>query len=137
MNKDGMHANLLRSHGLRATPQRLALMGILARARHPMSITELAALQNGKALDTTTFYRGLETLLEAGIVKKVNLQHEHADYELVRDHHHHLVCTDCEKIEDIDWCPAPGLPTRVIRESSFKTIDDHAVEFFGLCKACA
>ncbi len=136
MDKKGTSTHLLRSRGLRATPQRLVLMSLLAKANHPMSIPELSSLQGSEALDNTTFYRGLEALTAAGLVRKVNLRHEHTDYELVRDHHHHLVCENCEKIENIDWCPAPSVPPNVLKGSGFTTLSDHAIEFFGLCKMC-
>lgn len=136
MKQSGDHSALLRSCGLRATPQRLEIVRILYEATQPMSIPELATLPSKENMDTTTFYRNLEALVKAGLVRKVDLRHEHTDYELIRDHHHHLICNDCGKVEDISWCPIPTSPARILQESHFSALTDHAIEFFGLCKAC-
>lgn len=131
---------LLKAKGLRATPQRLALLACLTKAKGPASIAELQALEEGEGMDTATFYRGVESLVSAGLVRKVNLNHGHTDYELSTegDHHHHLVCTNCSTIEDFDWCPEPDLEKKILKKSArFAQVDEHALELFGLCKRCA
>jgi Fe2+ or Zn2+ uptake regulation protein len=129
----------LQSKGLRATSQRLELLQILTEAGKPMGIAELQELSKGEVMDTATFYRGLETFTEAGLVRKVNLRHGHMDYEITHegDHHHHVVCQKCGEIESFDWCPDNTLRNQILKNTSFSSIDDHALEFFGLCKKCA
>jgi len=92
------------------------------------------------ALNQVTLYRALEALREAGIVARVNLEHEHAHYELSagRPHHHHAICRGCGHIEDIEM-PHPASPESEAkrRAKGFARIDSHSLEFFGLCRDCA
>jgi len=104
--KNDTHTTLLRSRGLRATPQRLQVLGLLAVAKRPVSIPELQKKAGKQALDSVTLYRSLETLVEKSLARPVDLRHGHTEYELVgENHHHHVVCEKCGRIEDIDWCP--------------------------------
>lgn len=83
----------LRAAGSRATPGRLALLGVLERARCPLAVAELEARLPG--LNQATLYRALLALAAAGLLrrgmKEGVMQYEYAG----RPHHHHLVCTDC------------------------------------------
>lgn len=136
------HADLLRSKGLKVTPRRLRLMTLLAQAQQPMSVGDLRAKikETPDSVDAVTLYRALEALATAGIVRRVDLRHGHADYELIvpGNHHHHLVCTDCGVLESFsdDFCNA--LAERLVEQSSgFKTVTAHSMEFFGRCVHCS
>lgn len=140
MSTSKAHQTLLKDVGLRATSQRLSLLACLEKAKGPASIAELQALEAGKGMDTATFYRGIESLVSVGLVRKVNLNHGHTDYELSTegDHHHHLVCTKCSTTEDFDWCPELELAKKILKKSKyFAQVNEHALELFGLCKRCA
>jgi len=88
----------------------------------------------GGALNLATLYRALDALVVDGVVRRVDFRHGHAHYELAaeRAHHHHLACTGCGAIEDVDCTLRP----RLKKSSVFAAITDHAMEYFGLCKAC-
>jgi Fe2+ or Zn2+ uptake regulation protein len=134
------YETLLREHGLRATQQRIALLRELGVADRPLGIGELQERIHAGSMDTVTFYRILETLTEAGLVRKVNLRHGHMDYEFVREgeHHHHVACTKCGDVESFEWCPDTNLRASILRKTKrFSTINDHALEFFGVCDRCA
>jgi Fe2+ or Zn2+ uptake regulation protein len=87
----------------------------------------------------TTVYRALEALAETGAVLRVDLGHAHAHYEVARkkDHHHHIICKSCGKIEDIEVCGPRELESTVLKKSKkFSIIKSHALEFFGVCNIC-
>lgn len=128
--------DLLRSVGLRATSQRVKMVDILRYKHRPTSVEELVTFGK-RAFDTTTAYRTLETLLKHGIVRKMDLDRNHALYELAEDHHHHAVCVSCGIIQDVSMCISPSLDEKVRTVVRFSRIDSHALEFFGVCKACA
>jgi Fur family transcriptional regulator, ferric uptake regulator len=132
-------AILLRKEGFKATPGRLSLLSILAKADHPLSIGSILEELRG-SLDQATVYRALETLADVGIVRRVDIGHGHADYELSegeRHHHHHLICKSCGKVEDVDYCDAAEIENAVLKKSrAFSKIDTHSLEFFGKCKKC-
>lgn len=129
------HPSLLRAAGLRVTDGRLALLALLASEREPRTVQELEQRMKG-ALNQVTLYRALDALHTAGIVARVNLEHEHAHYELVagRPHHHHAVCRSCGFIEDIE---IPHDESAKKYTKQFARIDTHAIELFGICKRCS
>lgn len=126
---------LLKEKGLRATPKRIALLETLSRARKPKTAEELHA---EVASDLVTVYRNLQSLVAAELVSEVRLKDASVRYEFTHGHHHHLVCTECNTIEELDSCDLASLEKSVLKKSSrFASIDEHSLEFFGLCKSCA
>lgn len=132
------NATLLRKKGFRATPGKLRILSALQESQEPTSIAELSKKLK-KKVDVVTVYRALESLVNAGLVRRVDLHHPHAHYEYVdeTEHHHHLVCRLCGKVEDVESCDPMHLEGRVLRKSKeFASIETHAMEFFGVCKDC-
>lgn len=132
-------AALLRESGRKATPGRLLLLGVLANANHPLSTHEITT-QLKERLNQATVYRALLSLTGVGIVKRVNMQHLHAHYELIskETHHHHIICKHCGLVEDVERCDTTHLEKLLLKKSKkFTTIHDHSLEFFGFCKKCA
>ncbi len=130
----------LRDHGLRATQARIDLLTVLDQAKKPLRPQDIAAKLKA---DTATVYRSLGALVERGLVKRLDLDKQAKFYELERgDDHHHLVCTTCQKIEDVricedDTCRVDELAKRALSGSSFSNISHHRLEFFGLCNTCS
>jgi Fur family ferric uptake transcriptional regulator len=134
------YTSLLRSHGLKATPQRVQVLSLLATQKKPMSIAELQKKSTkNNAIDTVTLYRSLDTLIKSELVRSVDLRHGHTDYEFIGEgaHHHHLVCEKCGAIEDFDWCPEESFKQKILKNTSqFAAVTDHSLELFGICKKC-
>jgi Fur family ferric uptake transcriptional regulator len=132
-------ADSLRGSGFRVTRGRIALLHLLKKARKPLSIQEIVKIGHGKTMDQATIYRTLTDLAAAGIVRRADLNTgtAHFEYTPDRPHHHHLVCTDCGTIEDIETCAVETLQKNVVRSSKqFTDIYSHNLEFFGRCKKC-
>lgn len=131
-------AAILRKSGYKATPGRLSLLLLLAKADHPLAIHEITEGSKG-GLNQATIYRALETLCGVGIVRRVDMQHAHAHYELAEGakHHHHLICKQCGRVEDVEHCDVAAIEQAVLKKSkAFASIQTHSLEFFGLCKKC-
>ena len=128
---------LLHARGLKVTQPRVALLSVLADAKHPLRAQDIAgALPDGTA-DTATVYRSMNALVAKGIVRRIDLDATAKFFELDRgDDHHHLVCTKCQKIEDVHACEVDEISQRVLSGSSFSHISHHNLEFFGLCNSC-
>jgi len=134
--KSEVHKKILQASGSKITPRRLALLAILKKANKPLSVEELAKALSGR-MDRVTVYRALDALSAAGSVRRIDVGHAHAHYELTGEHHHHLICKSCGRIEDVSECPGANLEKRALQTSKhFGRIEDHALEFFGLCNAC-
>ena len=128
--------SLLRSVGLRATPARRTLLDALKAAHRPLTVEELHA--QASETDLVTVYRTVQSFVEQRLVQEVRLRKEPARYEFFSGmHHHHLVCTGCGTIDELPECDIATLEKTVLKKSSFVSVTDHALEFFGSCRACA
>jgi len=133
------HAQQLRAAGLRATPQRLAVLNVLARAHKPLALHDVTAMLDEGVANQSTLYRAMHDLCDVGIVRLVDLRHAHAHYELVTDtEHHHLICTSCGTVEDYSSPLCRKIEADALKQSiSFASISEHAFELYGTCKRCA
>jgi Fur family ferric uptake transcriptional regulator len=133
-------STLLREHGFRVTKGKQALLQALHAHNAPLSVGALHEALGKHAPNPTTLYRSLLDLANAGIVRRTDLNTgiAHFEYTPERPHHHHIVCTSCNAIEEIDLCNVGTLEKKVARASKqFAHIDTHSLEFFGHCRACA
>ncbi len=130
---------LLKDGGLKITFGRLGLLDIFKHSKRPLTVKEIAKLyKNIGKIDLATLYRNMESLEETDIIKKVRIADNEIHYELPSLHHHHLVCTRCNKIADVQICLNNKLiPKDVVKKLGFKKITSHSLEFFGLCKKCS
>lgn len=133
----------LSEEGVRYTSGRREVIQKLADGSGPRSAAELSA-DLGPSVPVSTLYRTLSTLEEVGIVSPHFVTKGVARYELAEwlmGHHHHLVCTNCSTVLDID-VPAEyeaqvhALVEDISAGESF-TPANHALEIEGLCKDCA
>lgn len=93
--------------------------------------------QESQELDQSTVYRIIESLAKEGFVKVISLLEGYNRYELERgDHHHHFVCTECEKILPVHLDNHLIESEKEIEEKEGVTITNHSLEFFGICKSC-
>ncbi len=126
----------LRDQGFRSTEGRLSLLSILKRADKPLSVPEIVR-QLQSNLDEVNVYRALEALSGKGLLVRSDMRQGGAWYEYAHAHHHHLVCSDCGLMEDVEDCGDKRMEKKALENSrSFVKIQTQALEFFGLCKEC-
>ena len=81
---------------MRLTKHRKDILDTLASQHGTLSATALnTALPH---INLVTIYRTLETLTEAGLIKKMNFGTNEAVYEHQTEAHHHAICTDCGRV---------------------------------------
>lgn len=107
------------------------LLNLLERSQAPISVPEILKIIPA---NKTTIYRELESFLNDGKVAEVTFGDGKKRFELVKDHHHHLICEGCGKVEDIE-IDENYLLHDINKKSKFKVIK-HSIEFFGLCPKC-
>ncbi len=126
----------LKKQGYRSTKPRQEVIKVL-NAR-PLTVGEIYSTLQKKhiKIDLASVYRSLDLFLKMGVVNSIDLGEDKRRYELVQsqNHHHHLVCNHCGKIEDVKF-DENLFDDKIIKKSHFK-IDHHHLEFFGLCKNC-
>ncbi len=137
MNNQSLQEKLLKSHQFKVTPARLEILHILSESQVPLDAEAIFKKLKDKQTNNVTVYRTLTSFAKKGIVRRVDLRKDAVCFELADNHHHHIVCTDCGDVEDVDVCLSAEIQKTISSKSKkFKTITDHSLEFFGQCKKC-
>ena len=132
-------AERLREKSRKLTGPRRAIIAALETQAHPLTIREIHALAGPAECDLATIYRSMHLLERMQLVQRFDFGDSLARYELIRhdehEHHHHLICTDCAKVVEIEECFPEELERRIAAGNGFTRIT-HKLEFFGLCPQC-
>ena len=128
----------LKSRDFRITPQRLAILRILAASEGHPSVD--AIYQEVKALFPTTslatVYKTVSLLKELNEVLELGFpdgSNRYDGYNPVP--HPHAICMKCKKIMDPELMNIDALSEEMSRKTGYK-IFHHRLDFFGLCPDC-
>lgn len=131
-------AELLRTAGLRVTAPRLAVLRATERMPHATADAIVSALS--AELPTTSHqavYGVLAALTGVGLVRRIEPAGSPARYERrTGDNHHHIVCTMCGAIEDVD-CAVGHAPCLTPSETHGFAVTTAEVTYWGICERCA
>ena len=128
---------VIKGKGLKVTPVRLTVFETLSRTKRPETVKNIYKKLKKDNIDLVTLYRTLATFEKNQLVKRVDLHKNVVYYELNTEHHHHIVCTDCGRVEDFKFCNMNNLVKKIVANASyFKDVQDHDFEIFGICNAC-
>ena len=134
-------------HASRLTAPREAILELLSRSSKHMSAKEIYASLHGSypGIGMSTVYRTLDLLARMGIVTKLAIGDGQSRYEFKSkekdEHHHHLICTNCGKIInyseflDEELGLVKKTEERLAKKYNF-IIQDHNIEFLGICEKC-
>ena len=92
----------IKSAGLRVTPQRLAILDAVYRLdNHPTAENIIESIRETHiSIATGTVYKVLETLVKNRLIRKVKTENDVMRYDGFTDQHHHLYCSESDRIED-------------------------------------
>jgi Fur family transcriptional regulator, ferric uptake regulator len=130
--------DLLRSRGLRMTPQRRAIVSEVMRTQGHISPSAIARKVQGDmpGINASTVYRTITLLEEVGV-----LQHSHletgAEYHRAEEAHHvHLTCGRCGRDDALSIDEASKLSALIHRHAGFEADLTHFA-ITGLCAECS
>lgn len=127
----------LRSAGLRITGTRRAAYDALRRSPHQAAdavFRDVAASVPGTSLQSV--YNALADFVAAGLVRRIEPAGHPGLYELrIQDNHHHLVCTGCGRVDDVD-CVVGHAPCLTPSSTNGFVVQSAEVTFWGLCPDC-
>jgi Fur family transcriptional regulator, peroxide stress response regulator len=91
----------LNKNGLKVTPQRIAVFEAALALSHP-TVDQIFEYVHQKYPGAArgTVYNILESLAEKKLIHKVKADTGSMRYDAILDSHHHLYCSECNKIED-------------------------------------
>ena len=132
-------AGILREEGFKLTPQRHAVLRVIASHHDhlsPEAIYEITR-QESPHIGRVTIYRTLELLNKLNLVCRVHAQDGCRSYMMKRptEHHHHLVCSGCGQAVDFSECDLSRLEKNLSEKTGF-AIEGHLLELYGRCKTC-
>ncbi|MCW2499981.1 MAG: transcriptional repressor [Frankiales bacterium] len=128
----------LRARGYRLTPQRQLVLEAVGELGHgtPEEIAT-AVRRTASGVNISTIYRNLELLEELGLVRHTHLGHGAPTYSVAgNDDHVHLVCRDCDGVEEASTELVQDVVERLAAEKGF-TVDVGHFALFGRCRSCS
>jgi Fe2+ or Zn2+ uptake regulation protein len=126
------------TQNVRQTPVRQALCDYFKSYDEPADYIQIMEFldSSGRRVNKTTVYRQLDFLVESEIIQELDFGEGKKRYELAKSHHHHLLCTSCDKIECIAFAEdLHSQEAEILKTTHFK-VTGHMLEFFGICKKC-
>ena len=133
-----MYLELSRS-GCRVTQQRKSIVTEFARQQRYVTPQELHARLAGRRprIGLATVYRTLEVLERIGAASRALRPSGEASYLFCAGaHHHHAVCVNCGKVDDVPCGSAERLARSLANRLRFR-LTQHRVELVGLCERCS
>jgi Fur family ferric uptake transcriptional regulator len=131
----------LRRAGYQRSDARLGVIEALAAHDCAVTAPELEAELRGRepTAGRATVYRVLEQLERLELVHRVDVGREISSFERAgpgTEHHHHIVCQNCGRINPFEDKGLERVVKRVSKESSF-AISEHEIVLRGMCPSCS
>ena len=130
---------ILADHKVSITNPRIIVLEALLELKGPITVDDLLAQLKDKVAKST-LYRVLNDLKDINILHEFSTPDSQTVVELMLEdhsHHHHLFCSDCGEIIDVEM--ATEFENRLLKEikrieKKFNfVIEDHRLELFGKC----
>ena len=125
----------LEARGHRVTPSRRAVLAAVLQQQGHFSVDDL--LHRCRGAGRATVFRTVRLLTELGVVCRVLLDDGSLHYRVSEraQHHHHLVCTRCGGVRDLEECAVGDLMRELSKITGYE-IEGHWLEFYGHCGSC-
>lgn len=130
--------SVIRAAGLRVTSARVAVLDALREHPHASAdaiFTDVDRRAPGTTLQSV--YNALSDFEAARLVRRIQPAGQPMRFEVrIDDNHHHLVCTSCGRVEDVD-CIVGEAPCLHPSQTHGFALTQAEITFWGLCAACA
>jgi Fur family peroxide stress response transcriptional regulator len=127
--------------GLKATPQRMAIMEYLSGNRTHPGAEDVYSSLIGRypGLSRTTVYNVMAKLVERNFVRELDIDPERKRFDAFTEPHDHFYCRSCRNVYDV---PADPLAADLQENGWNKNMDGHRLEglclnFTGVCRECS
>ena len=139
MSAQNPHIQRLKQSGYRLTRARLTVLRVLETEHgHITSADVLGKVARiNPAIGRASVFRTLDLFTQLGIVRPTYINTSSTPtYVLMHGgHHHHVICTDCNRIFEFDDCGLDNLTNNLEATLSVQ-ISGHLLEFYGRCQDC-
>ena len=128
----------LKDHDFRLTPQRLAVLKVLAVSEGHPSVERIHETVRAEFPTTSiaTIYKTVNLLKQLNEVLELGFSDGSNRYDGNKPFPHpHVICTECKEIIDPNLGSLKDLTKEVIKETGYQILN-HRVDFFGICRDC-
>lgn len=128
----------LQEQGCRLTPQRLAVLQVLASGQEHPTVEEIhqVVLERFPTTSLATVYKTVTLLRELGEVRALGYSEGSNRYDGFQPQAHpHMYCRCCGAIMDPELPQMEAFLQAVAEHTGFM-VEDYQVDFFGVCNAC-
>ena len=127
-----------RDTGHKITPQRLAIIEIIATSTGHPSVEDIYdQIRNDfPTMSLATVYRNIVLMKSLGQILELGFPDGSNRYDGNRPYPHpHVICIKCKKIVDPELDSLDDMREEVAAETGFKILN-HRLDFFGICSSC-
>jgi Fur family ferric uptake transcriptional regulator len=82
-----------------------------------------------------TVYRNLDLLARTGLIQKLNTGQNEARFDGITDHHYHVCCAQCGRVDDLLDAPVDIVDSGIGELQGFDILG-HQLQFIGICPEC-
>ena len=120
---------------LNTTSQREAIVEQFLRTRDHVSIDELLGKVRKRhpKVGYATVYRTLKLLVDAGLAIERHFGDGQSRYEVVGEHHDHLICASCGLILEFEDDEIEAMQDKIAQRLGGFTVVRHRHELYALC----
>jgi Fur family peroxide stress response transcriptional regulator len=135
--QDVSFRELCATHGITVTHQRQVLFEIMQSIPgHPSPEEVYARVQERiPSISLATVYKNIHLFIASGLFREVSMHHGSLRVEMNDRPHHHMVCTHCKAIYDLDEEQLGDLPQPHRLPNGF-IAERYSVDVLGLCAIC-
>lgn len=136
-NSQDHYLNRLKDNGLKLTPRRQAIIQLFLNSGAHFTPEEVwkKLHQQFEKCGLPSVYRNLESLVECGILTRIQLTDRKKHYGLCTvghaHHHHHITCIKCGRVDEITECPL----SHTVEINGYQVIS-HLFQINGICSNC-
>ena len=128
----------LKETGHRITPQRIAILRILAESRGHPSVEDIyeKVMVNFPTTSLATVYKTISVIKELGEVLELEFSNEQNRYDGNNPYPHpHLICVKCREIMDPELSSLAHLTQELTTDTGYRILS-HRLDFYGICPKC-
>ncbi len=133
-------AQRLRDTGYKLTNARLTVLNVLES--HGGHMTSTQVLDEVDKIDSeigrASVFRALDLFTRLSIIRPTYIDSSTTPtyVMLPGGHHHHIICTNCNRVIEFEDCHLGQLETELERQLNVR-LTGHLLEFYGLCDRCS
>ena len=133
---DTLFQELKKKHLRMTGPRKMIIEGLFEN-HGPFTVEEIHKKFIRSTCDLATVYRCLISLEQANLLRRCEFGDGFTRYELGGEerHHHHLICSECKKVEIVEKCEIEDQLDQFAKKRGFTKVR-HMLEFFGVCPDC-